>query len=374
METPKPKFKPIILDRTRLEQAATCPLQCYLSIIFDALKAKATGYEVHDWEQKLLDEADPKLIEAMSKVAKQSTMGKFAECGIQIHEMIDKALEECKNDLQIVPGWFVDNLPTIKPNIQPMAIRHARHVADMLADYHVSIIGSEIQISMVIIDETDTSPAIIGTTCIDLLGSGKENLHVCDWKTGFKRRSNSETLDSFQARFISELLFCQPVYAEINTIHFWYMETQFGTKSYAKFERNEEHPRLPGLTTEVALKGQIKEAALVFQSGCKDAWPMPESCLWCDMINFCEYASMEAKEIADDPKSFVDRLIVLQQLCTKRKKAATTYCKGHGPIIGTKSTYTQKKPSTKFTCGIESNDKPVGPVETGIESLDEHFH
>jgi hypothetical protein len=109
----------------------------------------------------------------------------------------------------MVPSWFVDNLPDIKPNVQAMAIRHARHVADMLADYHVSIIGSEIQISMEIIAETETTPAIIATTCIDLLGSGKGNLHVHDWKTGFKRRSNSETLDSFQARLICLLLFCK---------------------------------------------------------------------------------------------------------------------------------------------------------------------
>lgn len=372
MEKSEPKFRPIILDRTRLEQAATCPLQCYLSIIWDALKAKATGYEVHDWEQKMLDSAPAELIEKMTKVAKQSTMGGLAECGIEIHKLIDRALEECKNDLQIVPGWFVDNLPSIKPNISAMAVRHARHVADMLADYHVSIIGSEVQISMVIIEETDTTPAIIGTTCIDLLGSGKDNLHVHDWKTGFKRRSNTETLDSFQARFIAELLFCQPEYAEINTIHFWYMETMFGTRAYAKFERNEEHPRLPGLTTEVALKGQIKEAALIFQSGCKDAYPLPLSCEWCDMINFCEHASMEAKEIADDPKAFVDSLVVLQQLCTKRKKALTTYCKGHGPVEGTKVVYTKKVPTQKFTAGFESKDKPeMG--NTGVETLDSHF-
>jgi hypothetical protein len=273
--------------------------------------------------------------------------------------------------LQIVPGWFVDNLPTLKPHVQAMAIRHARHVADMLADYHVSIIGSEMPIKMEIIAETETTPAIIGFTMIDLLGSGKENLHVHDWKTGFKRRSNSETLDSFQARFIAELLFCE--YQEVNTVHFWYMETMFGTKSYAKFERNEEHPRLPGLTTEVALKGQIKEAALIFQSGCKDACPMPESCLWCDMIYFCEHASMDAKEIADDPKEFVDGLIVLQQLCTKRKKAATIWIKGHGPIVGTKMTYGQKKPSNKFTADFQSNIQPKGPVETGNAELDGMF-
>jgi hypothetical protein len=151
------------------------------------------------------------------------------------------------------------------------------------------------------------------------------------------------------------------------------METQFGTKSYARFDRNEEHPRLPGLTTEVALKGLLKEAALVFQSGCKDAAPMPESCLWCDVINFCEFASMEAKEIADDPKDFVDSLIVLQQLCSKRKSAATKYIKGHGPIVGSKMTYGQKKPSSKFTADFTSNDQPKGDAETGNADLDGHF-
>jgi hypothetical protein len=374
MEPTKPKFTPIILDRTRLEQAATCPLQCYLSIIWDALKAKATGYEVHDWEQKILDDADPALIEAMSKCAKLSTMGRLAECGIEIHDLIDKALEACKNDLQIVPAWFVDNLPSIKPNISAMAVLHARHVADMLADYHVSIIGSEIQISMIIIPETETTPAIIGTTRLDLLGSGIDSLHVHDWKTGFKRRSNTETLTSFQARFIAELLFSQSEYKEINTVHFWYMETMWGTRSYAKFERNEEHPRLVGLTTEVSLMGQIKEAALVFQSGCKDAWPLPDACLWCDVINFCEYASMEAKEIADDPKAFVDSLVVLQQLCATRKKALTVYCKGHGPVKGSKVEYTRTKPSNKFTAGFESLERPKGNVEIGVESIDSHFN
>ena len=100
---------------------------------------------------------------------------------------------------------------------------------------------------------------------------------------------------------------------------------------------------------------------------------MPESCLWCDMIPFCEYASMEAKEIADDPKAFVDNLVVLRELCTRRKKALTTYIKGHGPVAGSKVEYTQKKPSTKFTADFQSLDKPAGPVETGNSDLDSHF-
>ncbi len=370
-DKPEPK-KPTILDRSRLEQFATCPRQGYLTVIWEALKAREASLEVFSWELKILLLASTSLVSEMKKRIKQSTGGIYAECGTQIHKLIQTAFKECHNDLQIVPQWFVDNLPAIQPNIQPMAIRHARHVADMLADYHVSLIGVEMQISMEFLAETDTEPAVIGTTCIDLLGSGKDNIHVADWKTGFKRRSNTETLDSFQAGFICLLIFSQPEYASINTIHFWYFETMFGTRSYARFDRDEEHPRLPGLSTEVALLGRAMEAAKLVRDGCKDAWPLPESCLWCDMITFCPEASMEAMEIADDPGAFVDRLVVLQAMCKKWKTAATRWVKGHGPLEGTKVVLTKTKPSSKFTTAFEDKSKPKsGP--TGVESLDSHF-
>ena len=373
MTVTKPKLRPVVLDRTRLEQYATCPRQAYLSMIWDAIKAKESGLEVFPWEAERIVDSDAKTTVQMIRVVKQSTDGSLQECGIQIHELIDKAFEECQNDLELVPGWFVDNLPKIKPNIQPMAIRHARHIGDMLADYHVSLIGAEVQVSLELVAETETTPAIIGTTRIDLLGSGKDNLHVVDWKTGFKRRNNTETLDSFQAGFIALLLFCQKEYVEINTIHFWYYETMFGTKAYARFDRNEEHPRLPGLSTEVALKGRAMEAVNLFRANCREAWPLPESCLWCDMIRFCPHASMEAKEIADDPKLFVDSLVALKQLCTRRTKALTAYLKGHGPVEGTKVVYDRKKPTEKFTGSFEDKRKPKGPVETGNPDLDSHF-
>lgn len=344
----KPKFKPIILDRSRLETYAICPFQGYLSILWDCLKAIDEGMQLFPWEQVILDAADPALIAEMRKHIKQSTDGRLAECGIQIHDLIDKAFEECKNDIHQVPQWFVDNLPSIKPNIQPMAIKHARHVGDMIAEYHVALIGLELQISHDIVDETKDSPKITVTTRIDLLGSGKENLHVVDWKTGFKQRTNTEALDSFQAGFIAFILFKQKEYAEVNTIHFWYYETMFGTKAYARFDRNEEHPRLPGLSTELALQGRVLEAVKLFLGDCREPWPLPDACAWCDVIRFCPYASMEAKEIADDPTAFVDSLVALQQLCSRRKKALTTYLKGHGPVEGTKMVFDQKKPSGKF--------------------------
>ena len=371
---PEPKLSPIILDRSRLEQFATCPRQGYLMTIWDAVKAKKEGvYEVFDWEKDRIDSADTELLARMEAVALQSTDGKFAECGVQIHDLIDKAFEECKNDIQAVPEWFVDNLPKIKPNMTPMAIRHARHVADMVADYHVAVIGLELQVSLIIIPETKTTSAVIATTRIDLLGSGKGNLHVCDWKTGFKRRSNSETAESFQAECIALLLFNQKEYKDINTIHFWYFETMWGTKAYARFDRNEEHPRMPGLTTEVALKGRVTEAAKLFVGDCRDAWPLPESCAWCDMIRFCPQANMDAKEIADDPKAFVDSLVVLQALLKVRKRIATAWCKAKGAIEGTKVVYEKTVPQNRFTCDFADKEKPQGPAETGKVELDSHF-
>jgi hypothetical protein len=372
MSEPEPK-RPIILDRSRLEQFATCPLQGYLNVIWDALKAQDNGEEVFWWEKEILDKANHKLIQAMQSKIKQSTTGSLAECGIEIHSLVEQAFEACENDVRMIPQWFVDNLPTIKPSFQPMAVRHARHIGDMIADYHVAVIGCELQISMVIIEETPEQPALIGTTRLDLLGSGKESLHVSDWKTGFKRRSNTEAHDSFQAQFIAALLFSLPEYKEVNTIHFWYMETMFGTKAYARFDRNEENPRLPGLTTELLLKSRVKEAAKIFLSNLKEPWPLPESCLWCSMIQFCDYASMDAKEIADDPKGFVDSLVVLDALCKKRKKAATAYIKGHGAIEGTKVVYDKKKPQERFTADFQDKAKPKGPAETGDNELDGHF-
>lgn len=370
---PKPKLRPVILDRSRLEQYADCPCQGYLSVLWDALKAIDGGLEVFPWEQKLLDAANINLYGEMQKVIKQSTTGRLAECGTQIHSLIEKAFKSCENDIRQVPQWFVDNIPKMKPNISKMAEKHARHVGDMVADYHVNIIGLEVQVSLILIEETETTPAIIGTTRIDLLGSGRGNLHVVDWKTGFKQRTNSATLDSFQAGFIALLLFCNKKYAEINTIHFWYYETMFGTKAYARFDRNEEHPRLPGLTTLQGLMGRAKEAAKLLQANCREPWPLPDTCAWCDMIRFCPHASMEAKEIADDPKAFVDGLVVLKALCSTRKKALTAWIKGKGPVEGSKVVYTQKKPSGKFLADFEDKRKPQGPLETGIESLDSHF-
>jgi len=129
-------MKPIILDRSTLEQYATCPRQGFLNKLWEVVKAQAEGYEVFPHEIKMM-EANKLETEAMQKAALQSKDNNNTECGVHIHALVEKAFKACNNDLSIVPQWFVDNLPTIQPNIQPMALRHARHIADMLSDLHV---------------------------------------------------------------------------------------------------------------------------------------------------------------------------------------------------------------------------------------------
>jgi hypothetical protein len=342
-------------------------------MLWEALKAGATGLEIFPWEADRIKGADPKLVVAMEDVVLQSTDSRLSECGTEIHDLLKKAFDECKNDIHLVPEWFVDNLPKIKPNIQPMAIRHARHAADMIADYHVNLIALEHQVSLVVIPETDSTPAVIVTMKYDLIGSGLDNLHVMDWKTGFKRLTNQEAEDSFQGEMGAWLLFQQEPYKEINTLHWWYFETMWGSKAYARFDRLLEHPRLPGLTTEKAIQLRVLSAVDLFIKNCKDPWPLPYSCSWCDMIRFCPYADMDAKEIAADPKAYVDRLVVVTEWLKRQKAAATAWIKAKGPLVGTKVSYTRKKPQMKFTAGFEDLLKPKGPAKTGDKSIDSHF-
>lgn len=413
-------MRPIIIDRSRLQQYATCPRQAYLTMIWEALKAKANGLETFPWEVERIKDADSNLIERMKGVILQSTDSRLSECGHEIHDLLKKAFDECKKDLMHVPEWFVEKLPGIKPNIQPMAIRHARHAADLLSEYHVNLIAVEHQVSLIVrhgtgivdfedqlrpgkitgvhpahgdipaqfevdigdgailatVDQADVkveTPAVIVTMRYDLIGSGKGNLHVMDWKTGFKRLTNQEAAESFQAEFGAWLLLQQEPYKEINTLHWWYFETMWGTKAYARFDRLEEHPRLPGLTTEKTIQGRVLSAVELFLRNSKTPWPLPYSCSWCDMIRFCPMADMSAKEIAEDPKAYVDRMVVVTEWLKRQKAAATVWIKGKGPLAGTKVAYTQKIPQAKFSAGFEDLAKPKGPAKTGDENIDSHF-
>jgi hypothetical protein len=359
------EVKQIVLDRTRLEQYADCPFQAYLTMLYEALHAEATKYEVFWWEKNRIAGADPKLVEQIKKSASLSINSRLATVGTQIHDLFKRAFKECEGDMEKVPEWLAENLRTVRPDLNPMAIRHARHMADMMANFHVVPIGCEKQLSVLV------RPDLVLAMRYDLLAWGQNSLHIIDWKTGFKRRTSTEVLDSFQAQFGTWMLWQQKEYAEIETVHFWYYETLWGTKAYARFDRDAEHPRLPHLTTNVAITGRVNETVKAFLDNNQECWPLPDKCCWCDMIQFCKLASIEVKQIADDPKLFIDNLVVLDELCARKRKTATEWIKAKGPIEGTKVTYSRKQPSERFTG--EFVDRARGPVMTGEDELNGHF-
>lgn len=347
-----------ILDRSTLERYAECPQQGYLKCLYDAVCAYQSGHPPLWYEQKMMDSADPMLLAEMKKYACKGTETSICQTGVAIHGLIEKAFEECEGDLTRVPDWIVSNAPKIRPDIQPEALRAMRHVADMLSDLHVSIIAIEQQVA--------TEMKGITLTCrLDLLAQGtNQSLHVIDWKTGYKRRTPAETADSFQAQFIAYLLWSQPCYKEVNVIHFWYYETRYGTKSYARFVRNEEHPRLPHLTQYAAFESRIANALSLFLTNTQDAWPDEEKCCQCDMVSFCSAAHLNAEQIDKDPKAFIDHLAYLCGKVAAMKKAATAWVKAKGPLVGTKVVFDRKKPSERFTCGFINIKDDTDECET----------
>ena len=90
------------------------------------------------------------------------------------------------------------------------------------------------------------------------------------------------------------------------------------------------------------------------------------------MIRFCPLADMDAKEIADDPKAYVDQLVVATALLKRQKAAATAWVKAKGPLVGTKVAFTKKIPQERFTAGFEDLAKPKSGA-TGDPNFDKHF-
>ena len=369
---PEP-MPPIIADRSTLERVANCPHSQYLYDLITAIEADDKGTPITEAQWTRIRAADIKLVARIKALVQDgrdllAVQDALPVCGTIIHKLIEEAFEFCQGDLEQIPDFFAEELPKQRPDLQPEIIRAGRHVADTLANFHTRIIGVEVQIDYIIIPEVpEVRGAIVITTCLDILSQGLANsIHVHDWKSGYKKRTNSETFDSFQAQDIAFILWQQPEYAEVNTIYFWFEQCRSGTKGYAKFERDAEHPRLPHLTQELQFKTRIMEALRLWQTGCTDAWPEESKCEWCDVIEFCKHANTRAIDIAKDPEAFVDRMIVLKQLLAKDKKTATAYIKKYDKIVGAVGVFEKTPPTTKFNTQIRQRKDG----ETNIETTD----
>lgn len=316
-------IEPIIADRSKVQRYAECPYAAW-------------AMEEHKIE----------------------TTNILRDVGNEAH----KLAEECIKtgiDNQTLPedmaDWFVNELPKVRPDIQPQVIRAVKHLADSILQLRpLKIIGVEEQIDWHSdIKSIDGRPFVL-TTCLDLLTAGNNSLIVDDWKSGFKKRSNPDTRNDFQAQFCAFILW--QMYPEIDTIHWFFDETFWGTKSYAKFERHASIIH-PDLTTEMQFKGRIFSALKLWQEDCREAWPEEKKCCWCDAIQICPYANPAAKTIAEDPKEFIDHMVVLTELLKKYKTTATGFMKFHGPIHGTNMVFEWRKPKQKCTPSLYKEDE-----------------
>lgn len=321
------KAPPIIVDRSRLEQTANCPLQAHL--------VAKHGSEI------------------LTRLVQTAQID---------HALIDEAIKYAVEigTTDALADYFEEELPKVRPDVQPEAIKSARHVCEKLLYMPIDrLIGSEMQIDYVLIKNKKGDVVI--TTCLDVLLSGKDNsLIVDDWKTGYKRLSKEEAFDSFQAQFICFILWQQPEYANVDIIHFWFEETRWGNSVYVCFDRNKVHKTMPHLTQELAFQARIFEATKLMLSGCQDAWPEEKKCLWCSVIKHCKFATQDAVEIAVDPCKAVDHFEYLKALCKKYKDGFTELIKGGmmTEIAGSVVTLHKKTPVDKFNLGSKKN-KPA---------------
>jgi hypothetical protein len=307
--------EPILADRSAVQRYAVCPYQASIDIDVPN-KLKDVGNEIHG------------LVEEALKSGIENQM--------EPHEIAEE---------------IVDLLPTVRPDIQPQVIRAARYVADEIAKTSVHrIIGVEYQIDFLTdMYSRDGRPFKL-TSCLDLLMGGNNSLIVTDWKSGFKKRSNQETFDDFQAQFAAFILW--QMWPEIHTIHWFFKETFWGSTSYACFERNHEYPSMPHLTQEIQFKGRIFEALKLWQDESTEAWPEEKKCTWCDVVTRCPHAVEQAKDINKDPKGFIDQMVVKKVEYDNMLTTAKDYLKAHGEsgcIKGTESVFEWRKPNQKFT-------------------------
>lgn len=311
----------IVAYRSRVQQYATCPYQAF----------KCKDLEEHS---VLLDVG-----EAVHKIGEDAIKE-----AIENHMPTDELAED-----------IVDALPTARPDIQPQIIKAARFLADQILELRVhDILGVEMQVDDAGKTGLTTMKGVpyILSACLDLLLKGRNNsLHVWDWKSGFKKRNKEDTSNDFQARYDSNILF--KMYDgsngdRIERVHWWFIETFWGTKSYACFERDQEYSTLPHLTLERQIEGQIFEAIKLWASDSREAWPEEKKCSWCPCVLDCPHATPEVKDIAKNPKGFIDQMVVLKAAYDKCQKTAKKWMQEYGSIEGTAMVF-DWRPSKKFT-------------------------
>lgn len=256
-----------------------------------------------------------------------------------VHKIAAHAIKFCDYNLQEAADMITQELPKAlgRTDLQPDVIRAGKHLAHELLRFRVNqVLLSEEQITRSIMPATIDTGEVLVTTKPDLvLATNKLGTILnLDYKSGWLQRTNAEAKDAFQTCVICWCLFGK--YPDIQTIHFWYLETRRWTRAYAKITRDEEDN----------LQARIFEAIALYRNGTDDAWPSEAKCAICPVCKWCKFAVEICSELNGDPKAFVDNTIVLDEVLKRRHEAISAATKDGRVLYGSKG-YFDDRPKKK---------------------------
>ncbi|GAG20139.1 unnamed protein product, partial [marine sediment metagenome] len=195
-----------------------------------------------------------------------------------------------------------------------------------------------------------------------------DSLVVWDWKSGWKERDKVTAWKDLQAQCSAWLIWKNydgehadadgVALPKFDEVKFVFKETRKGRSVEAEFIRDKCFYSLPDLTQEMQFEGRIVTAIRLHMTGCDEAWPSEKKCSWCNQIKRCKYANTEAREIADDPNSYVKQYHVLKVLSDNMKASIVTYLKAGNEIIDPDGLTARKKtPKNMFTLEVVDTNK-----------------
>jgi len=221
-------------------------------------------------------------------------------------------------------------LPKARPDLQPEVLRAGKSIARELRQFSANrrLLAEEPVTRSLLPATLDRGEVLVVTEPDLVLATSKaDTIIVLDWKTGYKYRTSQEAQDDFQTCVISWVLF--GTYAEIDTIHFWYINTRLSNRNYAKITRADEDN----------LQARIGETVRLILDGVDDAWPEPAKCAHCDVAKWCKLCDGEALDFAKNPKKYLDCFVALQARCNQIEDTLKAAVKAGRTIYGSECRY-----------------------------------
>ncbi len=275
----------------------------------------------------------------------------LADVGIEGHRLLAESLESVDENYLDLVDYLENELPTARPDIQPEVIKSLRGATEELRKIDPGrIIGIEKQYSTEFLKATRNHGAIVLTCCQDLLLAGKDETVVIlfDWKTGYKRRTSTDAQSDFQTCFYSWILFRE--LPKVQTIHFFYEQTRYGTRAYAKLERERDYYNF---------EGRIQETVRLRMEDSNEAWPGMEKCCWCCVTAICPHVVGEALELNKDKEGYLNQYIALKARVAAIERGMKAHCKKHGEIRSGNQVfgYKETKKIVSYKLYVDKPDK-----------------